>query len=37
MKRFYDGTDGTVELDGVPVNQLNVQWLRQQIGMFYHF
>jgi len=32
VERFYDGTDGTVELDGVPVNQLNVQWLRQQIG-----
>ena len=31
-ERFYDGTDGTVEFDGVPVNQLNVQWLRQQIG-----
>jgi len=32
VERFYDGTDGSVELDGVPVNQLNLQWLRRQIG-----
>merc|ERR1719192_472478 len=32
VERFYDGTDGSVEFDGIPVNQLNVQWLRQQIG-----
>jgi len=32
VERFYDGTAGSIEFDGVPVNQLNVQWLRQQIG-----
>ena len=32
MERFYDGTAGSIEFDGVPVNELNVQWLRQQIG-----
>lgn len=32
VERFYDGTDGSIELDGVPINQLNVQWLRQQMG-----
>ena len=32
VERFYDGTGGDVTLDGVPVNQLNVQWLRRQIG-----
>ena len=32
VQRFYDGTAGSVEVDGVPVNQLNVKWLRSQIG-----
>ena len=32
VERFYDGTSGAVKLDGTPVNQLNVQWLRRQIG-----
>ena len=32
VQRFYDGTAGSVELDGIPVNQLNVKWLRSQIG-----
>ena len=29
VERFYDGTAGSIEFDGVPVNQLNVQWLRK--------
>jgi len=32
VERFYDGTAGSIEFDGVPVNELNVQWLRKQIG-----
>ena len=32
VERFYDGTSGTVELDGIPVNQINLKWLRNQIG-----
>ena len=32
VERFYDGTGGDVKLDGIPVNQLNVQWLRKQVG-----
>ena len=32
VERFYDGTAGSIEFDGVPVNELNLQWLRQQIG-----
>ena len=29
VERFYDGTAGSIEFDGVPVNELNVQWLRR--------
>ena len=32
IQRFYDGDSGSIELDGVPVNQLNLSWLREQIG-----
>jgi ATP-binding cassette subfamily B (MDR/TAP) protein 1 len=33
IERFYDPISGTVELDGVPLPQLNVKWLRSQIGL----
>lgn len=33
VERFYDPKDGTVCLDGVPLAQLNIQWLRTQIGL----
>ncbi|KAL2911614.1 hypothetical protein HK105_208915 [Polyrhizophydium stewartii] len=33
VERFYDPENGTVELDGVPLNKINVAWLRQQIGL----
>ena len=33
LMRFYDPNEGTVKLDGVPVNQLNVAWLRDQMGI----
>lgn len=33
LERFYDPTGGLVSLDGRDIKQLNVSWLRQQIGM----
>jgi len=33
LERFYDPTGGLVTLDGRNIKQLNVSWLRQQIGM----
>lgn len=33
VERFYDPISGTVKLDGVDIKQLNVKWLRQQIGL----
>lgn len=32
MERYYDATAGKVEFDGVDVKELNVKWLRDQIG-----
>ena len=33
IERFYDPTSGTVSLDGVDLKDINVSWLRQQIGL----
>jgi len=33
IERFYDPDQGSVKLDGVDVKDLNVRWLRQQIGL----
>src|SRR6266545_3635567 len=33
MERFYDPTDGVVKLDGHNVKDLNLKWLRNQIGL----
>jgi len=33
VERFYDPDQGTVMLDGVDLKELNVKWLRQQIGL----
>eukprot|EP00621_Florenciella_sp_RCC1693_P000340 CAMPEP_0182553406 /NCGR_PEP_ID=MMETSP1323-20130603/49466_1 /TAXON_ID=236787 /ORGANISM="Florenciella parvula, Strain RCC1693" /LENGTH=1365 /DNA_ID=CAMNT_0024765121 /DNA_START=47 /DNA_END=4144 /DNA_ORIENTATION=- len=33
LSRFYDPTKGGVFIDGVDVRELNVQWLRDQIGL----
>ena len=33
LERFYDADAGAVLLDGVDVKQLNVRWLRAQIGL----
>ena len=32
VERFYDGTSGQVLLDDIPLDQLNLQWLRKNIG-----
>eukprot|EP00066_Takifugu_rubripes_P014676 XP_011603942.1 PREDICTED: multidrug resistance protein 1-like [Takifugu rubripes] len=33
LERFYDPREGRVLLDGVDVKQLNIHWLRSQIGI----
>lgn len=33
VERFYDPLSGTVRLDGVNLRDLNVKWLRSQIGL----
>jgi ATP-binding cassette subfamily B (MDR/TAP) protein 1 len=32
LERFYDPQEGDITLDGVNIKELNVKWLRQQIG-----
>ncbi|XP_037946900.1 multidrug resistance protein homolog 49-like [Teleopsis dalmanni] len=33
IQRFYDPLSGTVQLDGINIKDLNVGWLRSQIGV----
>ncbi|TMW60937.1 hypothetical protein Poli38472_000979 [Pythium oligandrum] len=33
LERFYDPLSGAVKLDGVDVRELNVRWLREQVGL----
>lgn len=33
IERFYEPTEGDVFLDGVPIRELNIRWLRTQIGL----
>lgn len=33
VERFYDPTSGSVLLDGVNLKDLNVEWLRSQLGL----
>ncbi|KAJ1473699.1 ATP-binding cassette superfamily [Baffinella frigidus] len=33
IERFYDPDSGVVKLDGVDIRELNVRWLRSQIGL----
>lgn len=33
VERFYDPLSGVVKLDGVDIKDLNVKWLRNQIGL----
>ena len=33
VERFYDPLEGDILLDGVPIRELNIRWLRSQIGL----
>ncbi|KAG8925777.1 GTPase-activating protein [Tulasnella sp. 417] len=33
VERFYDPISGSIKLDGVDIKELNIKWLRQQIGL----
>lgn len=33
VERFYDPCSGAVKLDGIDIRELNVRWLRSQIGL----
>ena len=33
IERFYDPLQGTVQLDGVPITDINIRWLRTQLGI----
>ncbi|XP_071741605.1 ABC transporter B family member 11-like isoform X2 [Rutidosis leptorrhynchoides] len=33
LQRFYDVDSGQITLDGVEIRQLNLKWLRQQMGL----
>src|SRR6202022_2114705 len=33
VERFYDPLSGVVKLDGVNIKELNIKWLRTQIGL----
>ena len=33
VERFYDPLAGSVRLDGVDIRELNLKWLRSQIGL----
>lgn len=33
FERFYEPLEGEILLDGVKIEQLNLQWLRQQVGI----
>lgn len=33
LERFYDPVEGSILVDDVPIQELNVQWLRQSLGL----
>lgn len=33
IERFYDPSDGSILLDGIDLRELNISWLRRQIGV----
>lgn len=33
LERFYDATSGVIRLDGVPIRDYNLRWLRSSIGL----
>lgn len=35
LERYYDTTEGSILIDGVDIKELNVKWLREQIGRWY--
>ena len=33
LQRFYDPLSGTVAIDGIDIRELNIKWLRRNIGI----
>jgi ATP-binding cassette subfamily B (MDR/TAP) protein 1 len=33
LQRFYDPDSGEITLDGIEIRQLQLKWLRQQMGL----
>jgi ATP-binding cassette subfamily B (MDR/TAP) protein 1 len=33
LERFYIAQQGSIDLDGIPIPELNVKWLRRQLGL----
>ena len=33
FERFYNEKNGKITLDGTPLNQINIKWLRNKIGL----
>lgn len=33
VERFYDPTNGSVQIEGEDIREFNIKWLRQQIGI----
>ena len=33
LERFYDGSAGNVKIDNERISELNIKWLRHQIGL----
>ena len=33
LLRFYDVMEGSVKLDGIDIRELNIEWLRSNIGI----
>lgn len=33
LQRFYDRTEGRVEIDDLSIDEFNLSWLREQIGV----
>jgi len=37
LERFYDIDEGSITIDGNPIKDLNVQWLRSKVSFFFFF
>ena len=33
LQRFYDPTVGTIKIDGIEINRLDLEWLRSQMAL----